>query len=110
MGLGRSAHALFASPPQGQKLLARWEKKPAKGKALRILAHPLGRAVYLMRKRKGAFALDIFLQPSRRRAAEPGASLDSKGMRLKRARSRVDLPASLNGKACRGRLSLSPCD
>ena len=30
----------------GPKLLARLEKKPDKGNALRILAHTLGRAVY----------------------------------------------------------------
>jgi transposase len=47
---------------QGQKLLARLEKKHAKGKALSILAHQLGRAVYFMRKRKVAFDIGIFLQ------------------------------------------------
>ena len=48
--------------PQGQKLLARLEKKHDKGKALSILAHKLGRAVYFMLKRKEAFAMRIFLQ------------------------------------------------
>src|SRR5919201_3392585 len=47
---------------QGQKLLARLEKKHDKGKALSILAHKLGRAVYFMLKRKVAFDMDIFLQ------------------------------------------------
>jgi transposase len=46
----------------GQKLLARWEKKHDKGKALSILAHKLGRAVYYMLKRKMAFDMDIFLR------------------------------------------------
>ena len=46
----------------GQKYLARLEKKHDKGKALSILAHKLGRAVYYMLKRKVAFDLDIFLQ------------------------------------------------
>jgi hypothetical protein len=48
--------------PQGQKLLSRVEKKHDTGKALRILAHKLGRAVYCMLKRKAAFALKLFLQ------------------------------------------------
>jgi transposase len=48
--------------PQGQKLLARLEKKHDKGKALSILAHKLGRAVYFMLKRKVAFDMEIFLQ------------------------------------------------
>jgi hypothetical protein len=38
------------------------EKKHDKGKALSILAHKLGRAVYFMLKRKVAFDMDIFLQ------------------------------------------------
>lgn len=46
----------------GQKLLARLENKHGKGKALSILAHKLGRAVYYMLKRKVAFDMDIFLQ------------------------------------------------
>ena len=46
----------------GQKLLARLEKKHDKGKALSILAHKLGRAVYYMLKRKMAFDMDIFLR------------------------------------------------
>ena len=46
----------------GQKLLARLEKKHDKGKALSILAHKPGRAVYYMLKRKIAFDMDIFLR------------------------------------------------
>ena len=76
--------------PQGQKLLARLEKKHAQGKALSILAHKLGRAVYFMLKRKVAFDMAMFLQTSESRAGEPGASLDSKGMSRKRARSMSD--------------------
>jgi transposase len=49
--------------PQGQKLLARLEKKHDKGKALTILAHKLARAVYYMLKRKTAFDMDLFLRP-----------------------------------------------
>jgi transposase len=48
--------------PQGQKLLARLEKKHDKGKALTILAHKLARAVYYMLKRKTAFDMDLFLR------------------------------------------------
>jgi hypothetical protein len=38
------------------------EKKHDKGKALSILAHKLGRAVYFMLKRQVAFDMEIFLQ------------------------------------------------
>jgi transposase len=48
--------------PQGQKYLARWEKKHDKGKALTILAHTLARAVYYMLKRTTAFEMDVFLR------------------------------------------------
>jgi transposase len=48
--------------PAAQKLLARLEKKPRKGKALTILAHQLARAVYDMVKRQTACDLDTFLQ------------------------------------------------
>jgi transposase len=48
--------------PQGQKYLARLEKKHDKGKALTILAHKLARAVYYMLKRKTAFDMDVFLR------------------------------------------------
>ena len=48
--------------PQGQQLLARLEKQHDKGKALSILAHKLGRAVYFMLKRKVAFDREMFLQ------------------------------------------------
>jgi transposase len=46
----------------GQTCLARLEKKHAKGKALRILAHKLARAVYCMLKRQTAFDLEQFLR------------------------------------------------
>ncbi len=68
-----AATLFLRNNPQGQKLLARLEKKHAQGKALSILAQPLGRTVYFMRKRKGAFDLGIFLQTSGSRAGEPGA-------------------------------------
>jgi transposase len=56
------AAALFLrNNPEGQRLLARLEKKHDKGKALTILAHKLARAVYYMLKRKTAFEMDKFL-------------------------------------------------
>jgi transposase len=67
----------------GHKRLARLEKTQGKGKALRILAHKLGRAVYDMLKRRTAFALDLFLKSSGSRAGEPHVSLDTKGRSLK---------------------------
>jgi len=58
---------------QDQQLLARLEKNHDKGKALSILAHTLGRAVYCMLKRKVAFDMGMFLQTSGSRAGAPGA-------------------------------------
>ena len=48
--------------PAGQKYLARLEKKHGKGKALTVLAHKLGRAVYYMLTRDTAFDLDKFFK------------------------------------------------
>ena len=53
----------YPNNPEGQKLLTRLEKKHDKGKALSILAHKLGRAVYYMPKRQTAFDMALFLQP-----------------------------------------------
>ena len=72
-----AATLFLRNNPQGQKLLARLEKKHDKGKVLSILAHKLGRAVYFMLKRKVAFDIEMFLQTSGSRADEPGASLAS---------------------------------
>ena len=60
--LSEAATLFLRSNPQGQKLLARLEKKHDQGKALSILAHQLGRAVYFMLKRKVAFDRESFLQ------------------------------------------------
>jgi transposase len=57
-----AATLFLRNNPQGQKLLARLEKKHHKGKALTILAHKLARAVYYMLKRKTAFDMDMFLR------------------------------------------------
>lgn len=47
--------------PEGQKLVARLEKKHGKGKALSILAHKIGRAAYYMLVRGTMFSMDKFL-------------------------------------------------
>jgi transposase len=47
--------------PQGQKYLARLERKHGKGKALTVLAHKLARAVYYLLKRETAFDMNPFL-------------------------------------------------
>jgi transposase len=57
-----AATLFLRNNPEGQKLLSRLEKKHDKGKALSILAHQLGRAVYDMLKRQTAFDMDLFLQ------------------------------------------------
>ena len=55
------AAALFLrNNPEGQRMLARLEKRHDKGKALTILAHKLARAVYDMLKRTMAFDMDKF--------------------------------------------------
>jgi hypothetical protein len=94
--------------PQGQKRLARLAKKHDKGKALRMLAHTLGRAVYCMLTRQVAFDVELFLQTSGSRTGEPGASLDTAGISLSRACSTPSPAASVNAKARLGRVSLSP--
>ncbi len=45
-----------------QKLLARLQRKHGKGKALSILAHKIGRAVYYILARKTVFSTEKFLQ------------------------------------------------
>ena len=45
----------------GKKILARLEKKHGKGKALSILAHKIGRAVYYMLARETVFSMEKFL-------------------------------------------------
>ena len=57
-----AAVLFLAKCPEGKKLLARLERKHGKGKALSILAHRIGRAVYFMLQRKRAFDRDRFLR------------------------------------------------
>ena len=58
---------------QGQKYLARLEKKHGQGKALTILAHKLARAVYYMLLRDMVLEMDTFLNGYGSRAGEPAA-------------------------------------
>ncbi len=47
--------------PKGQKYVEKLTSKHGKAKALAILAHKLGRAVYYMLKRQKAFDMNKFL-------------------------------------------------
>ena len=64
---------------EAQKLLARVEKKPGKGKALTVFAHKGARAVYDLLTRETVFELHKVRNSSGSRAAEPAASLDTQG-------------------------------
>jgi len=57
-----AAVLFLAKCPEGKKLCARIERKHGKGKAISILAHKLGRAVYFMLARNQAFNLERFLR------------------------------------------------
>ena len=57
-----AAVLFLAKCPEAKNLFARIEKKHGKGKALSILAHKLGRAVYFMLARKQPFDLERFLR------------------------------------------------
>jgi hypothetical protein len=92
----------------GPKLLARLGKQPDQGKALSLLAHQLGRAVYHRLKRTGAFAMDLFRHSSGSRVREPEASLDGIAMSRTCACPGSDVPASVNAQVCLGPVSLSP--
>ena len=48
--------------PRGQSFLKKLQRKHGKGKALSILAHKLGRAVYFMLARGTVFNMNQFLQ------------------------------------------------
>lgn len=56
-----AAVLFLKSNPAGMKYKKRLEKKHGKSKALSILAHKLGRAVYFMLKRGKAFNMNLFL-------------------------------------------------
>ena len=46
---------------EGKKLIARIQKQHGKGKALSIVAHKIGRAVFYMRSRGTVFSMEKFL-------------------------------------------------
>ncbi len=48
--------------PEAKKLKARLERKHGKGKAMSVLSHRLGRAVYHMLKRRQPFDRERFFQ------------------------------------------------
>ena len=52
---------LFLRQTEGKKLIARIEKQHGKGKALSILAHKIGRAVFYMLSRETVFSMEKFL-------------------------------------------------
>ena len=68
-----AAVLLLRNNPQGQKWLARLEKKHGQGKAWTILAHKLARAVYYMLTRDTVFEMDRFLNGDGSRVGEPAA-------------------------------------
>ena len=55
------AAVLFLRQTEGKKLIARIEKQHGKGKALSILAHKIGRAVFYMLSRETVFSMEKFL-------------------------------------------------
>jgi transposase len=68
------AAVLFLSRnAEGKRLLAQIQKKHGKGKALSILAHKIGRAVYYMLARSTIFSMEKFLHAARggKRRGEP---------------------------------------
>jgi transposase len=57
-----AAVLFLAKCPEGKKLFARIERKHGKAKALSILAHRIGRAVYFMLTNQRAFDLERFMR------------------------------------------------
>lgn len=55
------AAVLFLRHTEGKKLIARIEQQHGKGKALSILAHKIGRAVFYIRSRGTVFSMETFL-------------------------------------------------
>jgi transposase len=55
------AAVLFLRHTEGKKLIARIQKQHGKGKALSILAHKIGRAVFYMLSRGTVFSMEKFL-------------------------------------------------
>jgi Transposase IS116/IS110/IS902 family len=106
--LSEAAALFLRNNPAGPHAGARLENKPGQGNALTILAHKLARAVYDMRKRQTAFAMEQCLHGEGSSGGEPAASLDMEGIRLERACATSCLTASLHAKVPRGLLSPRP--
>jgi hypothetical protein len=94
--------------PQGQKFLARLEKKHGQGKALTILAHKLARAVYDMLTRDTVFEMDRFLNGYGSRAGEPAASLDTHGISLSYRPGKIHKLCVIERATGQRHFSLSP--
>jgi hypothetical protein len=77
--LSAAAPVVWRNHPPAPQLLARVEKKPAKGKARSLRAPTRGRAVSWRRQRPGALDREMCLPTSGRRAGAPGASRDASG-------------------------------
>ena len=74
------AAVLFvAKSSQGKTLLHRLERKYGKPKALSVLAHKLGRAVYFMLVRNLAFEPQRFMKSYRRRGVSPSPNSSHPG-------------------------------
>jgi hypothetical protein len=106
--LSEAAALVLRNNPAGPHAGARLENKPGQGNALPILAHKLARAVYDMRKRPTAFAMEQCLHGEGSRVEEPAASLDMEGRRLERACATSWRTASLPAKVPRGLLAPRP--
>ncbi len=70
----------FRENPAGPPWLTRRANTPRQGKALTMLAHPWARAVYSMRNRQTAGALETCLQADGRGGGALTVALDSPGM------------------------------
>jgi transposase len=92
----------------GQKYRAKLANKHDQGKARRLLAHKLARAVYVMCKRTTAFDLEQFLRTYGSRAGAPGAERDTAGIRRHRTDVQPSRAASLNAKVRLGPIIPAP--
>lgn len=77
-----AAVLFFRNNPAGQNYLTRLAKTHGQGKALTVLAHQRGRAVYDRLKRETVVAMDKFFSESWSGASEPAASRAADGISL----------------------------
>jgi hypothetical protein len=64
VGVLGSRSAVLCHATGGKKFLATLEKKHGKGKALSILAHKIGRAVFYILSRETVFSMEKFMPRS----------------------------------------------